>query len=113
MLSLQGDVRRRIEGLRERFRLTTVVLTRGPGGRLIYHEGCWSEQPPQSLSVLDTVGAGDAFTAALTMGMLNKWDLAKVHTLAAEVARYVCSQTGGTPALPVAFRRQVVGNSLA
>jgi fructokinase len=107
MFSLRGNVRRRLEWLVRTFGLRTAVLTSGSLGSLIYHEGRWSEVSPKPLRVVDTVGAGDAFGAALTMGMLRGIDLDEVHAIAAEVARYVCSQSGATPAMPEAFRRQL------
>jgi len=111
MFSIPGDVRRQMEVLGDMFGLKAVVLTRGPRGSLIFKEGRWSEQPSRPVQVVDTVGAGDAFAATLTMGLLNKWDLGELHTLTAEVARYVCSQAGGTPALPEALRSRFVGRS--
>jgi fructokinase len=60
------------------------------------------------MQVVDTVGAGDAFTAALTMGLLNKLDLDEVHIFAAQVARFVCSHAGATPALPTDLRNRFV-----
>ena len=53
-----------------------------------------------AVDVVDTVGAGDAFTAALVMGLLRGWSLEKIHRLAAEVAALVCTRPGGAPELP-------------
>jgi fructokinase len=50
--------------------------------------------------VADTIGAGDAFTAAMTVGLLKGWSLDDVNALANVVAAFVASQAGGTPALP-------------
>jgi fructokinase len=58
------------------------------------------------VQVVDTVGAGDSFTAALVLGLLCKMDLDEINTIANEVARYVCSQAGGTPTLPAEFARK-------
>lgn len=103
MFSLQGTVRQRIEWFVRTFGFKTVVLTSGPLGSLIHQEGRWSEVPPQPVQVVDTVGAGDAFAAALTMGLLSRMDLDEVHDVAAKIARYVCSQSGGTPPMPETF----------
>ena len=46
------------------------------------------------------VGAGDAFTAEMVMGLLQNKNINEVNTLADEVARYVCSCDGATPPLP-------------
>jgi fructokinase len=107
MFSLQGDVRQQIQQLAQAYGLQVVVLTCGARGSLIYKEREWSEQQSKPVEVVDTVGAGDAFTAALTMGLLNKMSLGKLHLIAEEVARYVCTQPGAMPSLPEAFRKKI------
>ncbi|MFN6105414.1 MAG: PfkB family carbohydrate kinase, partial [Planctomycetaceae bacterium] len=54
--------------------------------------------------VADTVGAGDAFTAALALGLVLNQPLAEIHRRASQVAAYVCTQSGGTPGLPEQFQ---------
>ncbi|HTL57085.1 MAG TPA: carbohydrate kinase [Candidatus Limnocylindrales bacterium] len=100
LVGLGGSTEKQIEALAERFGLQLVALTRGAEGSLLYQDGRWSEQIPKPTDVVDTVGAGDGFTAALVMGLLNRMDLDVVHALAAEVARYICSAHGATPDLP-------------
>ena len=51
-----------------------------------------------------SIGAGDSFTAALTLGLLAGWPLEDVHRRAGEIAAYVCSQSGATPELPAHLR---------
>jgi fructokinase len=53
--------------------------------------------------VVDTVGAGDAFTAVLVLGMLAGMPLDRINTLADEAAGHVCSCAGATPPLPAAL----------
>lgn len=108
MFLLKGGARRQMEALSHTFGLKAVVLTCGPEGSLIYQKGQWSEQPSQPVSVVDTVGAGDSFAATLTVGLLKGWDLNEVHALAAEIARYVCSEAGATPTLPEYLRSKFV-----
>jgi fructokinase len=45
-------------------------------------------------------GAGDAFTAAMLMGILSKLDVEEINQVANEVAGYVCTCAGATPPLP-------------
>jgi fructokinase len=106
MFSLHGDVRQRIEWLVRTFGFKVVAVTSGAMGSLIHQEGRWSELPPQPIQAVDTVGAGDAFAAALIMGLLARMTLDQVHVTAAEVARFVCLQRGATPPLPKAFRNR-------
>ena len=103
MFALQGTPREQMSHLAQLFRLKLVILTRGSRGSLILLESRWSEQLPKPVTLVDTVGAGDSFTAALVMGLLQKRDLSEAHTLATEVASYVCSQPGATPPLPESF----------
>jgi fructokinase len=66
--------------------------------------GTFHECPSLPVAVVDTVGAGDAFTAALTLGWLRGDDLGEVGRRACRVAEFVCSRAGATPALPEAMR---------
>jgi hypothetical protein len=58
--------------------------------------------------VVDTVGAGDAFTAGLAVGLLQGMALDELNLAANEVARHVCSCAGATPPLPAAVRNLFV-----
>jgi fructokinase len=82
------------------FDLRGAALTRGSQGSLLLWEGELNEQPPIKLNPVDTVGAGDAFTAALVLGLLRGSPLSEVHRHASTIARYVCTQAGATPTLP-------------
>ncbi len=44
------------------------------------------------VEVVDTVGAGDSFTAALVLGLLHNMELEEINFIVNEVARYVCSR---------------------
>ncbi len=100
LFGLSGSPERQIEGMARRFGLSVVALTCGAEGSLLFRDGVWSRQSPAKVRVLDTVGAGDSFTAALVMGLLLDMRLEDMHAAAAEVARYVCSCAGATPKLP-------------
>jgi fructokinase len=50
------------------------------------------------VKVADTVGAGDAFTAALVHGYLRGTPLAQINETANRVGAWVASQSGATPA---------------
>jgi fructokinase len=115
MFHLTGSAEDQIGQLAQTFRLRLVALTRGPNGSLLYqknndnndnNEVRWSDCPSRPVKVVDTVGAGDSFTAAMVLGLLRKMDLDEINTIANEVARYVCSQPGATPSLPAEFARR-------
>ena len=106
MFELPGSTQQQIERLAQRFGLQLVALTRGPAGSLLFRAGKWSDCPSLPIKVVDTVGAGDSFTAALVMGQLQRMELDEINHLADEVARYVCACAGATPSLPESIRQR-------
>lgn len=80
--------------------LRMVVVTRGGDGSALYTAEQVSELDPEPVDVVDTVGAGDSFTAAVLMGVLRGDPLREIHRKAAAVASYVCTQNGATPDVP-------------
>lgn len=94
--------------LAEQFELDVVALTRGPHGALLWRRGEISDAGGLPVVVRDTVGAGDAFTAALAIGLLRNDSLDVINQRACQVAAHVCSCSGATPPLTDEIRRQFV-----
>ena len=104
MFGLAGDERAQIAQLAARFGQRVIAYTRGERGSLLYAKGRWAEHRGVPVQVVDTVGAGDAFTAAMTIGLLAGWALEEINRRANEIAAYVCSCAGATPVLPQHLR---------
>lgn len=104
LLFLSGDTLQQLEQLAHRFGLRAVVYTRGAAGSILMADNTLSEHPGVLSKVRDTVGAGDAFTATVVLGLLYGWPLDKINQSANEIAAFVCSQSGATPPLPDRFR---------
>ncbi len=100
MFGITGTVFEQLESLRRRFDLRLIAYTRGPEGSLLVTEYETDSHPGVACTAVDTVGAGDSFTAALCMGLLQNLPLPKINHHANQVASYVCSQAGATPVLP-------------
>lgn len=102
LLGLRGNTQETIlSALFEAYPLQALALTRGSKGSTLWTRNAFSECPGGSVErIADTVGAGDAFAATLTVGLLRKLPLDRLNTLANRVAAYVCSQPGPTPTLP-------------
>jgi fructokinase len=79
------------------FGLRLACITRGPNGSLLVTEGSHHEHPGFSVKIADTVGAGDAFTAALVHHALRGSSLATMNTAANRMGAWVASQEGATP----------------
>ena len=89
--------------LMNRYELRFAALTRGPRGSLLLAGSEEDECPAPDTTVMDTVGAGDAFTATLVTGFLRGLPLAEINRHANAVASFVCSQNGATPPLPASL----------
>jgi fructokinase len=102
---LSGSAADQMGQLQRHFELRLVALTRGERGSILRQGDRVSELSGMQVVVKDTVGAGDAFTAAITLGLLTGRELEAIHRHAAHVAAFVCTQSGATPALPDALIR--------
>jgi fructokinase len=100
MFSLGGSDEAVLRELIARHLLDIAVLTRGPAGCLLLsHDECVA-LPGIPCSVVDTIGAGDAFTAATTLGRLLGKPLAAIAEHANRLAAYVCTCQGAMPPIP-------------
>ena len=108
------DTRAAMLGLARCFGLSLVALTRGGSGSLLMADGVWSDYPGgDAVTVADTIGAGDSFTAALVVGLLMGRPLEEVNRHANAVAAFVCSKPGATPPLPDSLRFPTVAGPTA
>ena len=89
-----------IQELARKFDLHLVALTRGNRGAVLWRGDEVTEFAGRPVKVVDTVGAGDAFTAALIMGLLKEDELQTISEQACKIAAYVCTQPGATPRIP-------------
>lgn len=81
------------------YSLKYLALTKGDKGSYLFHQNEVSFLATPSVVVEDTIGAGDSFTSALVMGILNKQPLKEIHQKAVEISAFVCTQKGATPVL--------------
>jgi len=91
------DEMRAAHWLRETFGLKLVCITRGAKGSLLVGQDETSEHPGYRVHVADTVGAGDAFTAALLYHYLRGASVSTLNEAANRMGAWVASQTGATP----------------
>lgn len=97
---LHGTPAERLRALADRFELRGVALTRGADGAMILRGDELDECDGYETDLVDTVGAGDSFTATLVLGLLREWSLERIGQLACRVAAFVCSREGATPPFP-------------
>ena len=79
--------------------LQMVAITRGPHGSLLVTRDEWHEHPGITTQVADTIGAGDAFTAAMTHYMLRGAGLETLNEAGNRWGAWIASQSGAMPPL--------------
>jgi fructokinase len=95
-LSEQGEAANR---LRERYQAKLIVMTLGAAGAIAVADGeVVRQDPPPIRDVRDTVGAGDAFSAVLALGINLEWPISVTLRRATEFAGEVCRHRGATQA---------------
>ena len=94
LFSLRGTKTEVFNTLIDQFSLRLLTVTEG-------ENGSWIISPEQAyhhsgyfVPAIDTVGAGDAFTAALVHGLLLGLDLGEINKFANQLASFVCTQKG-------------------
>lgn len=98
ILKIRGaTVQKCLEKIVKEFDLKLICLTRGANGSLLVTKDAVSEHQGLKIEVADTIGAGDAFTAGLTHGILRNWELNKINEFANRVGAFVASRTGAMP----------------
>lgn len=92
-----------LDGLRDRFDLDLIVLTLGADGCRVFDGEGVRSFPSAPQTVVNTVGAGDAFTAAFVSHYLKGDALEVCATSANALGGYVATQDSATPQLPDHF----------
>jgi fructokinase len=88
--------------LRREFGVKLVCITRGDRGSLLVSEGDVVEHPGLAVEVVDTVGAGDAFTACLADRFIQGSPLSEISEAANRFASWVVTQMGAMPKIDAA-----------
>jgi fructokinase len=81
-----------------RFDLDLVCVTRGASGSILVKPSGHHKHPGYSVTVVDTVGSGDAFTATLIHHYLRGSSLEVMNDAANRMGAWVASKAGATPA---------------
>ena len=100
LFGLEGSETEVCQRIKETYSLEYLALTKGENGSYLFHNNEVSFIPTPKVVVQDTIGAGDSFTSAMVMGILNKKPLKEIHQKAVEISAFVCTQKGATPILP-------------
>lgn len=76
---------------------SSLCITFGAQGSLLYHGGYWYERHAHPVTVVDTIGAGDSFLAALVLGLLRGVPPSVALERASRLGAFVASHAGAVP----------------
>lgn len=94
ILSLSG--KEDIPSLKEGYSIDIVILTEGERGSTIYGESA-VHIPAVKTAVVDTVGAGDSYSACFLYNYIESGNAEKAARKASVLSSFVCSKRGGMP----------------
>lgn len=90
------------------YNLKMVILTKGTEGSLVITPEYTSFKKTPIVKVVDTVGAGDSFTASFVAGILKGKKVEEAHAIAVELSAFVCTQKGAMPEIPLELKNKLL-----
>lgn len=97
LLGEKFDIDTHAERIMEKFDIELIAVTKGAEGSILFSNEEKDECRISSSSVVDTLGAGDAFASITCLGYIMNWNLAKINSLANEFANHICQIKGALP----------------
>lgn len=82
--------------LRSELGVEWLILTLGATGAVYMGDEIHRGSPPAIENLVDTIGAGDAFSAVTILGLLQGWAMPLTLTRALDFAARICAQRGAT-----------------
>jgi fructokinase len=82
-------------------RTTTICVTKGAFGAVLYKGGKFFHNSGYKVKVIDTVGAGDSFLASLLYKLFSDVETQKALDFACAVGALVAGSEGANPNLPL------------
>jgi fructokinase len=84
-------------GLMEQFEISLLAVTRGKEGATLFENSKRNDFIPEQSEIVDTTGAGDAFSSVLCIGFMQGWELPQLNKNANEFALEICKVDGALP----------------
>ncbi|MQS76012.1 fructoselysine 6-kinase [Lactobacillus halodurans] len=78
----------------QKFEMTDILITRGNLGAIFYHNGHAFEQAAKQVKAIDTMGAGDAFITAFSIGYFSNKDIDSCLEMATDYAAKQVQRAG-------------------
>ena len=94
--SLKNDNETLLKAINNDFNIDYIFLTLGKDGASVFYNNEYIFNPSNKVNVVDTVGAGDSFCAALSYAVLKNLDINNILKFASSVSEEMVQVKGGT-----------------
>ncbi|MDX9739556.1 MAG: PfkB family carbohydrate kinase [Gammaproteobacteria bacterium] len=99
-------IQQRARALRLRHHIDTLIVTRGAQGALLVDaDGIVEGAAANAGELVDTVGAGDAFSAVALIGLMRRWEARDTLRRALEFAAWICTLRGAVIDAPERYQQ--------
>lgn len=94
----EPDLQLAMQSFQRQFNNEQVIVTQGSEGATVLSQGAFHQIQPEVVThFVDTVGAGDSFTAVYIHGLLHGWPIQKTLNQAQMFASKILGIRGATP----------------
>ncbi len=100
VLVLYDFLKLNLNEIQQKYKLELIILTLGANGSQIKTIEKTYDCQASYCNIVDTVGAGDSFTACFIINYLKGVSIPQAQELASKVAAYVCEHSGATISIP-------------
>lgn len=97
LISNDYELKKTANGIIEKYNLELLCVTLGSEGSYLFKSNEESFHKTEVNNIVDTVGAGDAYAAIMSLGYLMNWEIEKTNQLASEFAAEICKIKGAVP----------------
>jgi len=86
-----------VRQLMKEYSISCVAVTMGNKGSWLFSAATEKFHKTTAANVIDTVGAGDGFSAMMCIGLQKGWSLEKTNKIASEFSAEICTIEGALP----------------
>ena len=94
-----------VSAIMEKFNIELTALTLGDKGAWLFNNKESSFYKATVNNIVDTTGAGDAYSAMLCLGYLNNMDLDKINRIASDFASEIVKIPGAIPLKDTLYKK--------
>ena len=96
-LAKDEDLQKAAKNIKTMHDISDVYITQGEQGAMLVNNSGVKQFNAESITAIDTIGAGDAFSAVAILGLHLGWSDFQIIKNANEFAAHICQGLGGTP----------------